>query len=270
MIFFEGMSLYSTLAEQLQYLSPAFYRKRFFKKLHGLSAQNILDRKIEPELLWITKFLNEDAVFMDIGANVGAYVFQVLKKIPAENIFAFEPNKSLNKRLHRIFPKINIFEIALSDENAEKEFKIPVIKGKKLHTRGTLCADRKEDDEENAVIQKIKVETLDFWVEKQNLQKLDFIKIDVEGNEIKTVFGGQKTIQKLKPILMIEIEQRHHKEPVWTFISEIESWDYSANFLNRETLELESLRKDFFENQNSENVKNYSHYINNIIFIPKK
>lgn len=264
------MSLYSTLAEQLQYLSPAFYRKRFFKKLNGLSAQNILQRKVEPELFWITKFLNTDAVFMDIGANVGAYVYQALKKIPDENIYAFEPNKILNQRLHRIFPNINISEIALSDENSEKEFKIPVIKGKKVHTRGTLRADQKEADEENAIIQKITVETLDFWAEKNSLKKLDFIKMDVEGNEIKTVLGGKKTIQKMRPVLMIEMEQRHHTEPVWNFISEIESWNYSANFLNRETLNLTQLSKDLFENQNSEDVKNYSRYINNIIFIPGK
>ncbi|WP_236886075.1 hypothetical protein [Elizabethkingia anophelis] len=69
------MSLYSRLAENLMYLSPSYYKQRFFKKLNNISLQNVLERGVEPELIWIREFLPKDAVFFDVGANVGAYIY---------------------------------------------------------------------------------------------------------------------------------------------------------------------------------------------------
>ncbi|WP_312767817.1 hypothetical protein [Epilithonimonas sp.] len=63
------MSVYSKLAENLQYISPTYYKSRFFKKLKDLTVQNILQRKVEPEFLSIKEVLTKDSVFMDVGAN---------------------------------------------------------------------------------------------------------------------------------------------------------------------------------------------------------
>ncbi len=87
------MSIYSKLAENLQYISPSYYKSRFFKKLKGLSAQNLLERKVEPEFLWIKEVLEKDSVFMDVGANVGAYLYTLENHLKPENIYAFEPNQ---------------------------------------------------------------------------------------------------------------------------------------------------------------------------------
>ncbi len=264
------MSLYSSLAEYLQFISPEFYKKRFFKKLSGLRAENILDRKIEPELYWVKKSLPKDAVFMDIGANVGAYIFRLEKHLKPENIFAFEPNQHLYKRLKRIFPKVHIFDIALSDQDTTAEFKIPVMNGKKIHTRGTLQTDVKENGETASKIEKVTVKTLDIWMETNNPKRLDFIKIDVEGNELQTLRGAEQSVRKFRPAMMVEIEQRHHDFPIWNIIYEVESWGFSANYLDRTTLSPTPLTKELIEKQDAAEVKAYKNYINNIIFLPKK
>ncbi|MFC4162787.1 FkbM family methyltransferase [Epilithonimonas zeae] len=261
------MSVYSQLAENLQYISPSYYKSRFFKKLKGLTAQNLLERKVEPEFLWIKEVLGKDSVFMDVGANVGAYLFTLENHLKPENIFAFEPNQQLFKRLGRLFPKVNLFSVALSDISTIAEFKIPVINGEKIHTRGTLQTSIKEKNEEKTILQKVEVRPLDEL--NHNLKKLDFIKIDVEGNEMQTLRGARKTIEKYKPILMVEMEQRHHQENLWTLISEIADWGYSVNYLDREKLQPKILTEEFLNLQNPDNVKNYKDYINNIIFLPK-
>ena len=278
------MSVYSQLAENLQYISPSYYKSRFFKKLKGLSAQNLLERKVEPEFLWIKEILGKNSVFIDVGANVGAYLYTLENHLKPENIYAFEPNPQLFKRLKRLFPKVNLFSLALSDVSTIAEFKIPVINGEKVHTRGTLQTSIKEKNEEKTILQKVEVKPLDDLVfdegyiekgrnaqtDKFNLKKLDFIKIDVEGNEMQTLRGAKKTIEKFKPILMVEMEQRHHKENLWTLISEIADWGYSVNFLDRKTLQPKLLTEEFLNQQNPDNVKNYKDYINNIIFLPRK
>ena len=263
------MKLYQFLTETSQYIVPQLYKQRFFKKQNQLTRENIIARKVEPELLWLTDFLPKDAVFIDVGANVGHFLYQLDCHLFPQNIYAFEPNQSLNKKLKRLFPKVNVFSVALSDENTTAEFKIPVLKGKQVNSRGTLQTDFKEENEEKTVIQKVKVVKLDDFELLKKLKKLDFIKIDVEGNEMKTLRGAKETILKFRPTLMVEMEQRHHKEPLWNLIAEVENWGFEAHYLDRNSFELKRLTEEFIKSQNAIFVKDYENYINNIIFISR-
>jgi len=262
------MSLYQRIAEKLQYISPNFYKKRYFKSLNNLTKDNFSSRNVEPELVWIKEFLPKNAVILDIGANVGTFLYQLENKLDHENIYAFEPNKKLYRRLKRLFPAMRIFPLALSDENTTAEFKVPVINGKMVASRGTLNTDYKEKGEEKSYTEKVKVIKLDEWAAIEHFKKLDFIKIDVEGNEMKTLKGAKQIISKFSPTLMVEMEQRHHQTPIWDEISEVESWGYDANYLNRNTFELKKLTEEILL-KNISDEKNKTEYINNIIFIPK-
>ena len=263
------MSLYQKLAENLQYISPSFYKQRYFKNLKNLNKENFSARNVEPELVWIKDYLQKDAIIFDIGANVGTFLYQFENKLNHKNIYAFEPNKKLNKRLKRLFTSMNISSVALSDENTTAEFKVPIIKGKMVASRGTLNTSYKEKNEEHSYTETVKVVKLDDWIIKQNIKKIDFIKIDVEGNEMKTLFGGKNTILKFKPILMVEMEQRHHDQPIWSEISEVENWGFNAHYLNRKSFTLEKLTEETLL-KNISDEKNKTEYINNIIFTPKQ
>lgn len=262
------MSLYQRIAEKLQYISPKFYKERYFKSLHHLTKDNFSARNVEPELVWIKDFLPKNAVILDIGANVGTFLYQLENKLDHEAIYAFEPNKKLYRRLKRIFPTMRVLPLALSDENTTAEFKVPVINGKTVASRGTLNTGYKEKGEEKSHTEKVKVIKLDDWAATEHLHRLDFIKIDVEGNEMKTLFGAREIIRQFAPTLMVEMEQRHHETPIWKEISEVESWGYDAKYLNRHQFELEKLTEEILL-KNTADEKNKTEYINNIIFIPK-
>ncbi|WP_417430620.1 FkbM family methyltransferase [Halpernia sp.] len=262
------MSLYVRLAEQLQFISPTFYKSRYFKKIDGLNSENLTLRNIEPEMLWLKKYLKRDFVFFDIGCNVGSYLRLVEPLLNSKNIYAFEPNKRLFLRLKRLFPKVNLFNTALSDENKIAEFKIPVIKGQEKNSRGTLRIDYFENNEERFISEKVKVKTLDYWVVNQNISKIDIIKIDVEGNEMKTLRGAKNTILKFQPVLLVEMEQRHHTENLKNLVEEIENWGFKAHFLNRKSFQLEVISDEIFTIQNSLIIEDKISYINNFIFLP--
>ena len=263
------MSLYHRITEKLQFITPGFYKDRYFKHLKNISRENYSGRNIEPELIWIKDFLPEQAVMIDIGANVGSFIYQLESKLSPQNIYAFEPNSKLYQRLKRIFPKVNIYPIALSDRNETSEFKIPVIKGKTYNSRGTLKLDYRENGEAKHFIQKVKVVKLDDWDGLENLKRIDFIKIDVEGNEMNTLRGARNVIEKYRPTLMVEMEQRHHHEPLQQLISEIEGWNYEAFFLNRKTFGLEKLTEKIITGLSEKTLGSKEEYINNMIFIPK-
>ncbi|TXF75018.1 FkbM family methyltransferase [Chryseobacterium sp.] len=264
------MWLYRRITYQLQFILPGLYKERYFKNLKSLSEENFSERNVEPELVWIKNYLNKKSVILDIGANAGSFLYQLEKKLDNDNIFAFEPNQKLYRRLRRIFPKMNILPFAISDENKTAEFKIPVINGKALNTRGTLKTSFKETGEHTNVTHQVKVIKLDDWAGIDNLTRLDFIKIDVEGNEMHTLKGAVNTIIKFRPTLMVEMEQRHHEEKILNFILQVEKWGYDAQFLNRETFQLEKLTETIIEQQANNEFKNRQQYINNIIFTPQK
>ena len=263
-----SMSLYARLAEQLQFISPTFYKSRYFKKIDGLDSGNLNLRNVEPEMLWLKNYLKKDAVFFDIGCNVGSYLRLVENILKPENTYAFEPNQRLFKRLKHLFSKVNLFSIALSDENTEAEFKIPVIKGQEKNSRGTLRTDFSENNEERFIIEKVKVQTFDSWILNKNISKIDLIKIDVEGNEMKTLRGAKESICHFAPILLVEMEQRHHTENLKNLVEEIINWGFSANYLNRKTFELEPVSDKIFSDQQNSEIEDKTGYINNFIFIP--
>jgi len=91
----------------------------------------------------------------------------------------------------------------------------------------------------------------------------------VEGNEMNTLRGAKKVIEDYRPTLMVEMEQRHHAEPLQKLISEIEHWGYGAFFLNRTTFELEKLTENIIARLSGNSIGSKETYINNLIFIPK-
>jgi hypothetical protein len=69
------------------------------------------------------------------------------------------------------------------------------------------------------------------------LDNVQIIKIDVEGHEVAALMGGRDTIRRWKPAILVEIEQRHHSDPiteVFAEIAEIVGPGYQISFLGKD------------------------------------
>jgi hypothetical protein len=53
------------------------------------------------------------------------------------------------------------------------------------------------------------MDTLDGLCARNNLTRLDFVKIDVEGGELDVLRGGEHAVESFRPTLLVEIEARH-------------------------------------------------------------
>ena len=78
-----------------------------------------------------------------------------------------------------------------------------------------------------------------------NVKKLDdfrfenpisFIKIDVEGHELEVIEGAIATINKNKPILLVEIEERYSKRKVIDTIKFVNALGYKSYYFNEKEL----------------------------------
>lgn len=137
----------------------------------------------------------EDIV-IDAGANCGHLSIFFSKLVGQKGkIFAFEPDKFNIERIEKniklnpdLLPNIKIEDLLLWDKNELIDF----------YEAGTVGSSAVwMPDNEHSV--KKQAVTIDHWVKNNEIQKLDFIKMDIEGAEIEALDGCVETIKTLKP-----------------------------------------------------------------------
>jgi FkbM family methyltransferase len=252
----------------LLFAAPLFIKKRVFAHYHSLNWKSLSKSEFDAELLLLDFLLKKDSVLFDIGANKGEYAYYAEKIMNPNNIYLFEPEKKLNKQLKAIFSNCHIYDIALSDSKGIHQFKIPIINGVIDNCLSSLEVKNKEDNETEAIIYNVKTDTLDNFTKEQNVCP-DVIKIDVEGHELSVLKGAKNYIKQHHPTLIIEIEQRHHKNiQIESVFNSFEEQDYNCFYYSKKESQLFS-----FENKTYlTNTKDYFgkiDYINNYIFIHK-
>lgn len=158
---------------------------------------------------------SEHPVLFDIGANIG-FVSLLLSKIQGSTIYSFEPvsrsfaclqqNVSQNN-LHNILP----FHFGFSNKE-QKLFIGPPAKvqhiryghgGEKTGLFSVHASQTGKNAEKFGEVAAFT--TVDLFCEKNNIQTLDYIKIDVEGHELNVLQGGINSLKKFQPICQVEM-----------------------------------------------------------------
>jgi FkbM family methyltransferase len=201
----------------------------------------------------------------DVGANRGEYTYVFEKTVGAAQTYAIEPLPRLCSQLRRLFPDANVLNLGLSDTVAKLTLKIPIIQGAPMWTRSTLERFA-EDGETGAVFEEVPVLPLDLLCEQLHVENVEVIKIDVEGHEKSVLLGATKILKACHPILLLEIEQRHHSEPITKIFSFIEDLGYEGFFFDMATASLRSIHNFSSEiHQLHENLGS-TNYVNNFFF----
>jgi FkbM family methyltransferase len=140
-------------------------------------------------------------VILDAGANVGYFSLLFAKWLHgsgmvhafepfAETIRRFERNLELNAELR---PMVRLHRLALADFTGNLGMSVPDQGNQGCNFLG------------GAGSTKVDVTTLDAFCEREHLDRVDLIKIDVEGSEVALLRGAEQTIRRLRPVLMIEV-----------------------------------------------------------------
>lgn len=190
--------VFSLLADdtsRTHYVQFLAWRKLRVELLFNDLEINNDNRFFIPEIIDV---LREDEVFVDCGAHHGSVTEKFLKLVDNKykEIYAIEPDyinfEMLKTKLNDIF-NLNTIKCALSDKNGEERFCQGFDFASKLSKNG--------DD-------LVKIITLDSL----NI-RATFIKMHLEGGDLKALKGAVNTIQKYRPIIAVTIY--HNADGVW-------------------------------------------------------
>lgn len=147
---------------------------------------------------FLRQVLREGDVFLDIGANCGAVTLVAASAIANGKIYAFEPGHTIRSRL-----QANI-DLNPSLQNIVKvvPFGLGLKSGKLLYYEDQNYRGNGALFESQGI--PVDVISLDDWVTQEKIDKVDAIKIDVEGMEYDVMLGGKLTLARYHPIIYFE------------------------------------------------------------------
>ena len=215
----------------------------------------------EPELKLLRSLVPRNRMSIDIGANTGVYSYWLAQLSPS--VVAYEPNGDLVRFLKAGLPaNVAVVQIALSDHGGFENLVIPIIDGAEIHGWASLAG---QHDKEQTRTIRVPVGRLD----DQGHGDVGFIKIDVEGHEQAVLDGATETISRCRPVLLIEIEQRHTSKDIREFIAGVVARGYRGRFLNEGRLAgVEEFRPDVHQRLENADRGRQALYINNFLFEP--
>jgi FkbM family methyltransferase len=166
----------------------------------GASSDRAFLRKIK-------KILPQDSILFDVGAGTGEFIKFFEDTNYNLNFYAFEPTCTYikilqNKKNYKNFVKV--FNIGLSENEGVSKIFFSKIHRENAHSsmyKNVIIDIHGQQADEIS----IKISTLDKFVNENNIEEINFLKIDVEGNELKVLLGAKKLLQQ-KKIDIIQLE----------------------------------------------------------------
>jgi FkbM family methyltransferase len=156
--------------------------------------------------------LQSDSVVFDVGANVGTMTLEFARTCTRGKVFSFEPthyalerlkrNLELNPDLAVRVQVINSFVTKQSSANpsivAYSSWKVDGGRTGREHP--VHLGTPQSADGVPAI-------SLDDFCCRQQLKRVDFIKIDTDGHEHQVLMGAHETIERYRPRVLFEIGQ---------------------------------------------------------------
>jgi FkbM family methyltransferase len=191
----------------------------------GSGAIYVFREQYEPEVAHLDRLVKPGMTFVDGGANIGIYSVQASALVGADGkVLSFEPAATAFKQLERnarlaSYANISPFRAALSATCGEQLL---------YHSNGgpvgySLGSIGQEQGDSEAV----RTVRLDDVIASEKVDRVDVIKLDVEGAEELALRGGRATIEAHRPIVIFEYQpgapllpgQTH--EGAWEFLHQL-------------------------------------------------
>lgn len=171
------------------------------------------------------------SVVYDIGANVGYHTLVLAGLVGAAGcVVAVEPSPvdrpalEATLRLNGLSASdhVRVVATALAEQTGAVEFATFSYSG-----IGRIAGEREPAD---ATIQTVQATTLDRLILDEGYPPPDFLKLDVEGAELRALLGGMQVIKAYRPVILCEVRWATTDQPIRTVLGAL---GYEASVLHR-------------------------------------
>lgn len=191
--------MHLTLAQRVRWFAHLY--KAVFKNYHTALIKNL------------RKLVSHDAIIFDVGAHSGQFCKQFAKLVPQGKVYAFEPGEYAGSLLkvmlssHRL-RNVELITKGLSDAEGKQTLYLPVKRSGAFGFGLASLLPNTEYAEEKLRTQIIALTTIDSVVNERGLERLDLLKVDIEGWELPVLRGAKQSIQRFRPVVIVEIVER--------------------------------------------------------------
>lgn len=148
-----------------------------------------------------------NAIVFDVGANIGTMTLKFAQRAPDGHVYAFEPtdyafrklrhNLSLNPELSKRVTPIQAFISGRSEANPSMVYSSWKIDGSTSETHPLHGGAMQSAESADAF-------TIDDFCRARQIQRVDLIKIDTDGHELKVLMGARDTLAGALPYVIFE------------------------------------------------------------------
>ena len=208
----------------------------------------------EGELVALFQIVQPGQVVIDVGANIGTHTVPLAKKVTQSGlVLAFEPQRQAFNYLTANLVVNNLLHVAAYQKavgDTEGVLHVPLRDPNLAFNFGAVNLEEETDGEPVDVL------TLDHF----GLERVNLIKVDVEGMERKVLEGAAATIKRARPVLFVETTTVNHREVIEILRDyRYESWWHIATYYSGD---------NFF--QNPEDVFADIHPESNLLCFPRE
>jgi FkbM family methyltransferase len=205
-------------------LSPVFEKIGIFEPVWTqvepgikmkLDPYDLVSRKLLEVGVWepqsiqaVADHLSPNATFIDVGAHIGYYSLKAATIIgPNGHILSIEPNPQTLPKLRGNIEAsqadaVSVWPVACAQSESTLQF----FAAPESNTgESSLSKDNASQEGAAAVSYSVQARPLDAIVKEAKLDRIDVIKIDVEGAEFEVLKGAATILDSYRPVLVMEL-----------------------------------------------------------------
>jgi FkbM family methyltransferase len=172
-----------------------------------LSRQLFIAGCVEPNVFAVLdRLLQPGMVFVDAGANEGLFTLFASQRIgDAGRVWAFEPSEREFLRLQanlRLNGRQNVraFRMGLAERDGEEALAIADFGHEGVNTLGAFA----HEGISLLRTERVPVRKLDDLIRDANVERIDVLKVDVEGAESRVIEGARDVLAEHRPVVLFE------------------------------------------------------------------
>jgi FkbM family methyltransferase len=156
----------------------------------------------EAELADLGRFVSPGGIVVDAGANCGIYTVAAASLVGEQGrVIAFEPGGRCLSILRRNIElngltNVRVYEKALSDRDGRARL---------YHHRGPVSYSMGAGDSDPDRYDEVATITLDTMAANEGIDRVDFLKMDIEGAEEPALRGGETLLARSRPVIVFEM-----------------------------------------------------------------